>query len=165
MLKGSLLFIRRCLENPCVSHSGRDAAADVGYMGKRDQFPIREFLKSSCQNYRSFLRLTPGGHIFKEHVGRCSVKSIIRTAKERRPGVLGYAEAMLIAYNNKNKYRLPIKKLYGSQRDEEIDGNRSITHACQQASSCEILCQNRLEKSREVSRRRRDTEWQQEYRS
>lgn len=59
--------------------------------------------------------------IFKEHVGRCSVKSIIRTAKERRPGVLGYAEAMLIAYNNKNKYRLPIKKLYGSQRDEELD--------------------------------------------
>ncbi len=34
---------------------------------------------------------------------------------------MGYAEAMLIAYNNKNKYRLPIKKLYGSQRDEEID--------------------------------------------
>ena len=59
--------------------------------------------------------------IFKEHVGRISVKSIIRTAMERRPGVLGYAEAMLIAYNNKNKYRLPIKKLYGSQRDEEID--------------------------------------------
>ena len=59
--------------------------------------------------------------IFKEHVGRCSVKSIIRTAKERRPGVLGYAEAMLIAYNAKNKYRLPIKKLYGSQRDEELD--------------------------------------------
>ena len=59
--------------------------------------------------------------IFKEHVGRCSVKSIIRTAKERRPGILGYAEAMLVAYNNKNKYRLPIKKLYGSQRDEEID--------------------------------------------
>ena len=59
--------------------------------------------------------------IFKEHVGRCSVKSIIRTVKERRPGVLGYAEAMLIAYNNKNKYRLPIKKLYGSQRNEETD--------------------------------------------
>ena len=32
-----------------------------------------------------------------------------------------YAEAMLIAYNAKNKYRLPIKKLYGSQRDEELD--------------------------------------------
>ena len=59
--------------------------------------------------------------IFKEHVGRCSVKSIIRTAKERRPGVLGYAEAMLIAYNAKNKYRLPVKKLYGNQCDEELD--------------------------------------------
>ena len=29
--------------------------------------------------------------------------------------------SMLIAYNAKNKYRLPIKKLYGSQRDEELD--------------------------------------------
>ena len=28
---------------------------------------------------------------------------------------------MLIAYNAKNKYRLPIKKLYGSQREEELD--------------------------------------------
>ena len=59
--------------------------------------------------------------IFKEHVGRVSVKSIIRNAKERRPGVLGYAEAMLIAYNNKNKYRLPMRKLYGNQSDEELD--------------------------------------------
>ena len=54
-------------------------------------------------------------------MGRVSVKSIIRTAKERRPGVLGYAEAMLIVYNNKNKYRLPMRKLYGNQRDEELD--------------------------------------------
>jgi hypothetical protein len=34
---------------------------------------------------------------------------------------LGFAEAMLIAYNAKNKHRLPIKKLYGSKRDEELD--------------------------------------------
>lgn len=32
-----------------------------------------------------------------------------------------YAEAMLIAYSAKNKYCLPIKKLYGSQCDEELD--------------------------------------------
>lgn len=38
---------------------------------------------------------------------------------------MGYAEAMLIAYNAKNKYRLPIKKLYGSQRDEELDDEES----------------------------------------
>ena len=35
--------------------------------------------------------------------------------------VNNYAEAMLIAYNAKNKYRLPVKKLYGNQRDEELD--------------------------------------------
>jgi len=28
---------------------------------------------------------------------------------------------MLIAYNNKNKYRLPMRKLYGNQSDEELD--------------------------------------------
>ena len=53
--------------------------------------------------------------IFKEHLGKVSVKSIIRTAKERRPGALGYAEAMMIAYNNKNKYRLSLRTLYGGK--------------------------------------------------
>ena len=28
---------------------------------------------------------------------------------------------MMIVYNNKNKYRLPMRKLYGNQRDEELD--------------------------------------------
>ena len=51
--------------------------------------------------------------IFKEHVGRLSTKMIARNAKERCPGALGYAEAMLFAYNAKNKYRLSIRKLYG----------------------------------------------------
>lgn len=34
--------------------------------------------------------------IFKDHVGKFTVKAIGRTAKERRPGALGYAEAILI---------------------------------------------------------------------
>lgn len=38
--------------------------------------------------------------VFKDHVGRVSVKAIIRAAKERRPGALGYSEAMIIEYNN-----------------------------------------------------------------
>ena len=42
------------------------------------------------------------------------------TSRKVNSGLV-YAEAMLIAYNNKNKYRLPIKKLYGSQRDEELN--------------------------------------------
>ena len=53
--------------------------------------------------------------IFKDHVGKTSVKAIIRMAKERHPGSLGYAEAMMISYNNKNKYRLSMKALYGSR--------------------------------------------------
>lgn len=58
--------------------------------------------------------------IFKEHVGRYSVKMIIRNAKERRPGALGFAEAILIAYNAKNKYRLSMRKLYGKSSDDEL---------------------------------------------
>ncbi len=54
--------------------------------------------------------------VFKEHVGKLSVKSIIRTARERRPGSLGFAEAMMVAYNTKNKYRLSLKALYGGKR-------------------------------------------------
>lgn len=53
--------------------------------------------------------------VFKDHVGKVSVKSIIRTAKERRPGAMGFAEAMMIQYNNKNKYRLSLRTLYGGK--------------------------------------------------
>lgn len=51
-------------------------------------------------------------------------KELSRTAKERRPGALGYSEAMMLAYNAKNKYRLSLRVLYGekvpsSAADEE----------------------------------------------
>lgn len=59
--------------------------------------------------------------VFKDHVGKFTVKAIGRTAKDRRPGALGYAEAMLIAYNAKCKYKLSMKKLYGKNSDEGID--------------------------------------------
>jgi hypothetical protein len=51
--------------------------------------------------------------VFKEKVGRCSVKEIARTAKERRPGSLGYAEALLLAYNkNGRSQQLKFETLY-----------------------------------------------------
>ena len=53
--------------------------------------------------------------VFKDHVGRVSVKAIIRAAKERRPGALGYAEAMILEYNKKSKYRLSLRTLYGGK--------------------------------------------------
>lgn len=52
---------------------------------------------------------------FKEKVGAMSVKSLTRVAKERRPGSMGFAEAMVIEYNGKKKnsaYRLNIRLLY-----------------------------------------------------
>ena len=53
--------------------------------------------------------------MFVDHVGKVSVKAIVRTAKERRPGALGYAEAMMLAYNNKNKQKLPLRALHGGK--------------------------------------------------
>lgn len=50
--------------------------------------------------------------LFKEKVGNTSVKQLSRTAKERRPGSLGYAEAMLVEYNRKCKFPLRWTKLY-----------------------------------------------------
>lgn len=50
--------------------------------------------------------------IFKEKVGKFSAREIGRTAKERKAGSHGYAEAMLIAYNKKMKAALQWSKLY-----------------------------------------------------
>lgn len=68
--------------------------------------------------------------VFKEKLGALSLKSIIRTAKERRPGCLGYAETMVIEYNGKRKNpntRLPMNRLYAKdnmfiedEEDEDI---------------------------------------------
>jgi hypothetical protein len=50
--------------------------------------------------------------IFKERVGKFSSREIGRTAKDRKAGARGYAEAMLIAYNKKMKAPLQWSKLY-----------------------------------------------------
>ena len=50
--------------------------------------------------------------IFKEKLSRVSVKEISRTAKERRAGSLGYAEALLIFYNKKLRQPLKWETLY-----------------------------------------------------
>jgi len=50
--------------------------------------------------------------VFKEKVGSMSIRELSRTAKERRAGALGYAEAMLIAYNKRNKAPLIWQNLY-----------------------------------------------------
>ena len=70
--------------------------------------------------------------VFKDHLGQVSVKSIIRTAKERRPGAMGFAEAMMIQYNLKNKRRLSLRTLYGAKDmtfEETDDGGEDTEPA------------------------------------
>lgn len=57
--------------------------------------------------------------IFKEKVGRCSIKELARSAKERSAGSLGYAEAMLEIYNKRQRYTLKRSKLYKNMSDEQ----------------------------------------------
>ena len=64
-----------------------------------------------CVVYKSNLN----EQVFKEKVGAISVKALTRIAKERRPGSMGFAEAMILEYNGKKKnsaYRLNIRQLY-----------------------------------------------------
>lgn len=64
-------------------------------------------------------------NVFKEKLGRVSVKEVSRTAKERRAGSLGYAEAMLIYYNKKSHYPLKWETLYthkvSNKKNKDID--------------------------------------------
>ena len=58
---------------------------------------------------------------FKEKLGAISIKQLSRNAKDRRPGCMGYAEAMVLEYNGKKKSsssRLAMQKLYA--RDVEL---------------------------------------------
>ena len=71
---------------------------------------------------------------FKEKVGRVSAKEISRTARDRRNGSLGYAEALVIEYNRKSPVNaLSMQALYANkpakrqapvmeEEIEEIDG-------------------------------------------
>ena len=61
--------------------------------------------------------------IFKDKVGKESVKTLVQTAKERMHGSLGYAEAMVIFYNKRSKAKLPIRRLYGNVTDEELEAD------------------------------------------
>ena len=65
--------------------------------------------------------------IFRDHVGKEPVSKLMRMAKERRPGHMGVAEAMIVLYNTKNsKYKLAMRVLYGgkniSYEPEEEEG-------------------------------------------
>lgn len=53
--------------------------------------------------------------VFKERLGKISIKTLSQTAKDRRVGSLGYAEAILIFYNKRSKVHLTWDKLYAKK--------------------------------------------------
>lgn len=61
---------------------------------------------------------------FKARLGCISLLQIMRTAKERRPGAMGYAEALVLAYNGRRKNettKLSMRKLYANERVTNVD--------------------------------------------
>ena len=60
--------------------------------------------------------------LFKERLGRVSIKELSRTAKDRRAGSLGYAEAIVTYYNKRSRFGLSMEKLYthkGKKNNED----------------------------------------------
>lgn len=57
---------------------------------------------------------------FCERLGSTSAIEIIRNGKSRRPGTIGYAEAMVIVYNKNHKSNLSMWKLDGRMRRGNI---------------------------------------------
>lgn len=66
--------------------------------------------------------------LFKDKVGIFSSREIGRTAKERKAGALGYAEAMLIAYNKRMKAALKWSKLYTNKFGVSDESEYSDVH-------------------------------------
>jgi hypothetical protein len=64
---------------------------------------------------------------FVKRVGSVSAREITRTAKDRRCGYLGFAEAILNVYNRKTKAGLQIHKLYNSSNSHKnINSSNTI---------------------------------------
>ena len=75
--------------------------------------------------------------VFSEKLGAVSIKQLTRTAKERRPGSMGFAEAMVIEYNGKKNTtagKLFLNKLYARDvslwiepdEDEDFDDSEAF---------------------------------------
>ena len=97
---------------------------------KNESFNFREINSSNdlAMNLQSTVNLDNiDDESFKEKLGAVSLKSLIRNAKERRPGSMGYAEAIILEYNGKRKNphtRLAMNKLYAKDNlymEDEYD--------------------------------------------
>ncbi len=69
--------------------------------------------------------------VFKEKLSKIPCKELIRNAKERKSGSLGYAEAILIYYNKRSRFGLSILDLYEKKKKkkEKSDDDHEMTDA------------------------------------
>lgn len=78
---------------------------------------------------------TLNDEFFKERLGNVSVKQLIRSAKDHRPGSAGLAETMLIEYNGKRKNptgKLSISKLRAHEfsffrKERNVSASEDVT--------------------------------------
>ena len=56
---------------------------------------------------------------FYEKIGACSAKEIIRIAKDRNNGALGFSEVLLTKYNQRMKAPLKQELLYASKNTKK----------------------------------------------
>lgn len=77
---------------------------------------------------------------FIEKLGNVSIKEIIRSAKERKGGTMGFSEAMLMEYNKKSHSPLSIQKLYArSAQKSPSSSEESLREAFDQIQNSQIV--------------------------
>lgn len=75
--------------------------------------------------------------VFKEKLGCISIKQLTRTAKERRPGSMGFAEAMVNEYNGRKKSTsnmLSLNKLHARSNPIFLDVEKEDSQPEEEAS-------------------------------
>lgn len=65
--------------------------------------------------------------LFKERNSTATVKDIMRSAKERHPGVVGVAETLLFNYNQKNRHPLEWNLLYERKKTKKKKKNPVVS--------------------------------------
>ncbi len=70
--------------------------------------------------------------IFVDKLGNVSIKELNRTAKDRRPGPAGFAEAMLVYYNKKSRSPISAETLYRFKFKKSNLREESVSRAIEQ---------------------------------
>ena len=101
--------------------------------------------------------------LFKEKLGRISVKELSRTARDRRAGSLGYSEAMLLNYNKKSQKPLRFEQLYSNKGKKaqnaitmeetdaalELEAEKTDAGAASQLNLVDILAQSGINETQD----------------